>query len=458
MTSSRASRPVWSEGMLMRPQHMQQQDLYHEQHVDSRLSALTPTPWGATEVRLDAAALRSGTLQLVQFRGVLPDGTPLALDTTSPNRPPSRPVAAHFDVRAESLVVHLALPFLREGVANYALAGEPLTTQRYRGKTESIYDLVQARHDRELTVSEAVPTFLFDGESRADYATLPIAEIIRDGAGGFQVDTTFIPPSLTLAAAPAAAADLQDLISRAVARRRQLAEERRARDRAKFDFTQQELDKSFFLHALDRALPWLKHCSDSPSTSPLAAYQALVTFAGSLMTVAEEGDPTDLPRFKHDDLRGTFVPLFQELRRLVSREFDPSCIEVPLRIHQGTSWVGEFKDERLLHCQTFVLVVAVDGDVVVASREIPEIAKIASWRRISRIVENHALGVPLRATVRPPPEIPVQARQAYFIVNTDDSLWQEALADRKVAIFVVPPYDPQRATIRLFGIPQQKEG
>ena len=91
MTRAYAARPIWAEGMLLCPQHMQQQDLYHEQFVDARLQALAAAPWGVIGVQLDIAALRAGTLQLQTFRGVFPDGTPLSLDATSPNRPPSRP-------------------------------------------------------------------------------------------------------------------------------------------------------------------------------------------------------------------------------------------------------------------------------------------------------------------------------------------------------------------------------
>jgi len=441
--------------MLMCPQHMQQQDLYHEQYVDARLQGLSPSPWGVLSIQFDTAAMKAGTLQLLNFRGILPDGTPLLIEATSAQRPASQPIAPHFSARPESLVVYLALPLLREGVANYALTSDTHAAHRYRGNTRRVYDLTLARNERELQTSEPAPLFLFEGQSRNDYSALPIAELVRDEAGGFRLSDSFIPSSLALRAAPNLTADLHDIVSRAVTRRRSLAEERRARDSAKSDFTQRELDKTLFLHALDRSLPWLKHCGDTPATAPLAIYHALVSLAGSLMTMAAEGEPTELPPFLYGDLRGTFVPLFAELRRLLSKEFDPVCIELPLRVNQGTSWVGEFLDERLLHCTTFVLVVEIDGDLVVANREIPEIIKIASWRRIPRIVQSNALGVPVRAVIRPPPEVPILPRQAYFILDMSDALWHELVAERRIAVFIRPPYEPQRARVRLFGIPRK---
>jgi len=35
-------RVVWSEGMLVSPQHLQQADLYHERLLDCRLAATSP--------------------------------------------------------------------------------------------------------------------------------------------------------------------------------------------------------------------------------------------------------------------------------------------------------------------------------------------------------------------------------------------------------------------------------
>ena len=95
--------------MLMCPQHMQQQDLYHEQFLDARLHALSATPWGVLDVHFDLPALQAGNLQLASFRGILPDGTPLRFDAVSSLRPPARAIAPHFPTRAAAVPVYLGL-------------------------------------------------------------------------------------------------------------------------------------------------------------------------------------------------------------------------------------------------------------------------------------------------------------------------------------------------------------
>ena len=87
----------------------------------------------------------------------------------------------------------------------------------------------------------------------------------------------------------------------------------------------------------------------------------------------------------------------------------------------------------------------------------PELAKIASWKRIPAVVKNNTLGVPLRATHRPPAEIPIRPRQVYFMIATDDPHWREILNERTIAIYLKPPYDPRHARLTLMGIPARDE-
>ena len=454
-TIAYAARPLWNEGMLVCPQHMQQQDLYHEQNLDARLRSLTPEPWGVVTLAFDLPGLSTGTLRITKFRGVLPDGSVLDFDASSSQRPASRPIAAHFPSGAESVAVYLGLPLMREGVANCAMTEDGRGAQRYRKVERKVYDLSLARNERDLLASDPVPVVLFEGESLKDFAALGIGVLVRDGGGSYRLSEDYVAPCLGVGAAPSLRDDLQELVGRAVAKRRKIAEERRSRDRAKIDITARELDKSIFLQALDSNLGWLKHCADEPRTSPLAVYQALVRFTGAMMTVAAEGDPAEFPPYRYNDLAATFGPLIAEARRLVNIEFDPVFIEVPLRPYQNRSWLGELRDDRLLHCSTFVLVVEVDGDRVVASNEIPEVAKVASWQRIQAIVKLNALGVPMRPAFHPPAEIPIKPKQVYFLLDVSDPLWQEVMSTRKVAVFIRDPYGPQYAQARLLAIPRE---
>ena len=86
-------RPLSTEGTLVCPQHMQQQDAYHERHLTARLGAIAAHPWGVLALRFDPAALQAGQLALSYLRAVLLDGAAVDLDDDSPQRPAAQAIA-----------------------------------------------------------------------------------------------------------------------------------------------------------------------------------------------------------------------------------------------------------------------------------------------------------------------------------------------------------------------------
>ena len=70
-------KPVWTEGLFMTPQHLQQSDLYHEALLHARMHAVAKYDWGITGCQFDDRALSAGQLKLVKCHGFFPDGIPL---------------------------------------------------------------------------------------------------------------------------------------------------------------------------------------------------------------------------------------------------------------------------------------------------------------------------------------------------------------------------------------------
>ena len=53
---------VWQEGMLLRPQHLQQQDRYYQQQTRHLLQTATPNNWGFFEIAIDQQYLMMGKI------------------------------------------------------------------------------------------------------------------------------------------------------------------------------------------------------------------------------------------------------------------------------------------------------------------------------------------------------------------------------------------------------------
>lgn len=104
------NRVVWSEGMFLRPQHLQQHDRYMEALIDGRCRPLSAGGWGFSELRIDESLLSQGKVAIVSARGVLPDGTPF--DIPGDDLPPP-PLNVNDNLRDAQ--VFLGLPLKRAG-------------------------------------------------------------------------------------------------------------------------------------------------------------------------------------------------------------------------------------------------------------------------------------------------------------------------------------------------------
>lgn len=436
-------RPLWTEGTLLCPQHLQQMDLYHERLLAARLAATVQHPWGVLAVRFDPAALTAGQLALTNLRAVLPDGTPIDLHDHSPQRPPPRAISPHFSATRERLTVHLGAPDLRPGAANVAPNDTDGTTlPRYRSITRSVFDLTVPHSARDLELVEPRLVLRFTDEPRDELTSLPLAELIRDPAGGFTLDPTFIPPIAALAASPWLHDQLQNLLAVATTRWRTLETDRRRHH---------DLPRALFFHTLSGALPRLRHLVDLPLTAPLTAHQLLVALAGELRGLAGF-DPAAVPPFQFTDLRASLGAVILELLRRISDLLPDRHIAVPLEPRPDGLWLAELRDDRLRGA-AFVLAVESDVDPAILTRDLPGGTRIAAWSRISLIVRNNVLGAAIRPLAHPPVELPALPRHAYFSISPDDPTWQEVLRERNVALYLPPPHDPAHARVSLFAIP-----
>ena len=93
------SKVVWSEGMLLAPQHLQQAERHadHARHV--LLRGTVPCAWGFSELELDAAALALGKIALVRAVGVFGDGTVFDMPAVDPLPEPIEAEAERLDGR-----------------------------------------------------------------------------------------------------------------------------------------------------------------------------------------------------------------------------------------------------------------------------------------------------------------------------------------------------------------------
>src|SRR5579884_3971735 len=78
------SKVAWTEGLFLRPHHLQQNDRYFERLIETRVRHITPYPWGFSHLEIDRDLAQQSKFALRRAAGILPDGTPFDIPADSP--------------------------------------------------------------------------------------------------------------------------------------------------------------------------------------------------------------------------------------------------------------------------------------------------------------------------------------------------------------------------------------
>lgn len=456
-------RVVWSEGMLVSPHHMQQQDLYHERLLDQRIAGLAPYRWGVVSTEIDPGGLGADQLRVTNFVGILPDGAFVAFETGDPECPAARPIGAHFPPTQPFCEVFLGLPKEREGVPSVSLEAAATTSApgstkvaraRFRALSRQVSDVTGNSADQAMAFAHRNTVVLFGDEQREDFDAIKIAEIVRDGRGALLINETYIPPTLRIDTAPFLMAGVRRLLALMVTKQRQLSGDRRQRDGSGVEFNAGDITRFLQLSTVNTAIPMLTYASTNGEISPNQLYLLLAQVAGQLATFSIDVDPTQLPKYMYTDLRATFEELFARVTALLQTTVREAYMVVPMEVIDGVH-LGKLDDDRLLAAPQYVLAVRSEIPEPQLVQRLPGLCKIASRAQLPQVIRSAATpGVPIQVTHRPPAEINIRAGVTYFTLGLQNEFWKAIVQDRLVSIYLPPPFDPDRVKLELLAIPR----
>jgi type VI secretion system protein ImpJ len=434
---------LWSEGLFLTPQHLQQWDRYHEGLLERRIRGIQPFGWGVVELKIDEDALSNGELAVKQCSAVLPDG--LIIDFPELDAPPPpRPIAPLFEARKGTLSVYLGAPAVRPGRAAARLddgaGGSSAGPTRYRRKFVKVVDDTNGSNERDVACAAKEVSLLLEGEPLEDHVTLKVAEIEKTATGAFKARESYVPPSLFVSASPHLTTIVRRIAEILSAKSEDLAKQRRQRAQGLVEFTMSEAANFWFLHTVNGYIPALLHFFHRPRIHPERVYIELARLAGELFTFASEGHPKETPPYAHEDLSGTFGGLEELLRRLLETVIPTRCTPIPLERTRESLYTGRVPDERMLELAQFYLAVMANVPDEKVVKEVPLKAKISSLDRVDRLITQALKGLALKHLPAPPAEIPVQPGRSYFQVEKRGEHWDAVKASRSVSIYLPPEF------------------
>ncbi|MCG6657484.1 type VI secretion system baseplate subunit TssK [Halomonas campisalis] len=432
---SRNSRVLWSEGLFLEPQHLQQQERFVEGYVAGRLLAYGSHAWGLETLELDTELLGIGKLGLRAARGIFPDGTPFDMPGNDPLPPPR---AVSTDERDQLVVLALALD--REGAVDVSRQESPPGLYRYRA------DILEVR-DRVLDSSVSTPVevgrletrLALAGETLDQYACIPLCRVseVRP-EGELVLDEAFLPTVLRCRASER----LQGYLNELCGLLQQRAEMLAGRVTASGQGGAGEIADFLMLQVVNRHLPVANHFAASTHVSPEAFYRFAIALAGELATLTrEERLPPEIEPYRHADQRSSFESVMGILRAEFRTVRELPAVQVPLEKSGAHGvWVARVQEPALFRRASFVLSVG----AAIASEEVrayfPAHAKVAPVERIAELVNNNLPGIRLVPMPTAPRQIPQLSSRVYFELDSTHPLWEALTDSGGMAVHVAGQY------------------
>ncbi len=394
-------KPVWTEGLFMTPQHLQQSDQYHEALLHSRMHAVMSYDWGITGVAFDERALVAGQLKLLKCHGFFPDGTPFFVGDRGEDSVEARPLEGAFPAAIETLDIFLAVPNQRDNHSNVGLdpakAGPAV---RYVAQSTTVADLNTGRNETAVIwakgtcASSSGPrraTPSTRSASASSSATAPAPSSSRRASS--LPSSTSAPPSTSWRGSAAC-------FSALVGKQKSLAEGWRMRTASSVDFQASDTAKFWLLHTCNSYIPLVSHIVDHGDAHPEDVFILLGQIIGELCTFDADGDPTTIPKFNYLELTDVFDPMFERAIRMITGVIAENYVVVPLEKREDGMYLGKFEDPKLPRTHELFLE-AKGTDEGTLRERLPRLLKIGSWTQIGYILNAAMPGVRVGIEYRP---------------------------------------------------------
>ena len=411
---------VWREGMLLRPQHLQQQDRYYQQQFRTLLQTATPNNWGFFEVDIDQQYLMMGRIVISRAAGILPDGTQFRIGNAHP--------AIEVKKELYDAVVYLALPLITGDSVENRLEDESQVITPFVSFEKLVYDtnygggnscaVLCCRPDFRLLVEQqGNNNSLLDEAHWIKMPLCRISDVSTDGV--VTLDDHFQPSYLHFSESAQLQGYLRELVNMLANRGETLAG--RLRNTGRFGTS--EVGDFLMLTLINRNETRLRHLLQLKQIHPERVFMEMLSLHSELASFSGDSRrPLTELVYSHTSQYACFSRIMNELRQLLSQVIEQHAVELPLQTRKYGILVSPLQDRSLLDNSQFVLTAQADCEQEQLRNRLPAQMKVGPVEQIRQMVNLHLPGITLRPLSAAPRQLPFHARQLYFSLELDAAM------------------------------------
>jgi len=447
------SKIVWSEGMYLAPQHFQAQNRFFEDSLHFATSNLWNETYGFAACEVDADALQNGILALSHARGIFDDGLAFDMPECDP-LPQPRSFGALFSPVADHLTLALAVPrWVPEG-RNCDLELSDNGASRYKADVQVLHDENTGRDEKQVPLGRKNLRLIVESEADPSLLTLPVTRVVRDGAGRFIADPTFIPPCIQISASPRLMSLLSRMVDILEEKSASVSQEQQQQAKGKFQtgMTARQVSQFWFLHAINSSLTPLRHFLLSKHGHPEELFREMSRLGGALCTFGLDAHPRSLPSYDHDHLDQRFDLLDQHIRKYLEIVVPAQAITIPLKQVGRYFYEGEVTDQRCFGRGRWILGIhspIAEAELITRA---PRLLKVCSAKFVPDLVKRAMAGLTLTHVQVPPSAIAAKVDAQYFVVDRSGPCWEHIMKTRMVGVYA--PGELPTPELELVAIPE----
>jgi type VI secretion system protein ImpJ len=445
---SYSSKVLWGEGLFLRPQHFQRQDMYHESRLREIGLALHPYSWGLRSVEIDHDSLSSGVLHLKKLSLILPDGE--IYSAPGSDNLPAQITLDTLPADASEIIFYLALHQIKNIGGNYTEPAENTFTARFVTHRADGPDLFTNAKTEPIEYLKKSVKLIADSEPRDQFTSIPIVRIRRTSTNGFEVDDSFMPPCLSVEASPALVKQARNLLDSLQAKVNALYGHHREPSKNVIEFRSGDTASFWLLHTASSAYASLNHLFLHPALHPERLFQEMLRLAGALMTFSKSTGLTDLPMYEHINPEGCFAKLDSILRELLETVISTQYFAISLEETRPSFHLGRLDSGKIDDKTRFYLSVSADMPAMELVEAVPMRFKAGAPDDVEKLVLAAMPGIRFVYTPQAPAAIPVRPGAYYFALEARGDLYERMLQSQTITIYA--PSGFKELTLELIAI------
>ncbi|MBV8807902.1 MAG: type VI secretion system baseplate subunit TssK [Acidobacteriaceae bacterium] len=422
--------------MYLGPHHFQAQSRYFEDAINFATESLAFSPFGLLGYELNAEALRNGTVLLSHARGVFEDGLAFDMPCSDP-LPEPRSVEQFFQPTSDTLLTYLAVPSRKQLGGNCTLdPANAANGTRFLAEERPVFDEITGGDEKPVRFGRKNIRFLFEGEKAEGWQRLPLARILRDGAGRFIFDQKYIPPVVRFSASETLMSMTRRLIDILTQKNIAFTGATQDLDRQQSGMSAHQVASFWFLHAVNSGLAAIRHLYLSKQGHPEELYVEMLRLGGALCTFGLDASPANLPVYDHLDLEACFEALDAHIREHLELLIPTNCVSISLEQTDRYIWEADVRDQRVFGTARWFFSIASNIGEAELITGTPALVKICSAKFVPELVKRALPGMRLTHVPSPPAALAPRIRNQYFSINRSGPCWDHLQETRRVGIYI----------------------